>query len=94
MEILRSEIEPRDLILLTARKFIKAEVDKGPGRDMQDAFREYLNEKDCHHDSSTSYKESSEIDEGYLLDDKDKGVFTTIREFQIGDDEPKLPPHK
>lgn len=41
--ILESEIEPRDLILHTAQKFTEAEVDTDAGRQLQNAFRDYLN---------------------------------------------------
>ena len=67
MEILKSEIEPRHLILQTARKFTEAEVDQVAGKQMQNAFGEYLNGWDHQSDLTTSSQESSQIDERYLF---------------------------
>lgn len=66
LEILKSGIEPRGLILNTARKFTEAEVDKDAGKHLQNPFGEYLNGLDRERILTMSSQESSEIDEGYV----------------------------
>ena len=97
LEILKSEIEPRHLILQTARKFTEAEVDQVAGKQMQNAFGEYLNGLDHQIDLTTSSQESSQIDERYLFvwwrQRVDISVWFMFYEFQIGDFEPKISLH-
>ena len=75
LEILKSGIEPRSLILHTAHKFIEAQVDNDACKHMQKIIGEYLNELELErvNNPSTSSQETTQIDERYLLAEYDKG---------------------
>ena len=67
LQILTSAIEPRNLILCTAQKFIEAELDKEADRHLRNVIREYLNALNpemCDIRPLAQELEATEVDEG------------------------------